>query len=92
MATMDEEAEAPGSALTLEQQRVGHYAELTEEQERQLRAKMLTVLEEHEGESEITSTELAEQAANELHLHCDDAEATIPERVFELALEVMEAA
>ncbi len=90
MATMDEEDEAPRSALTLEQQRSGHYAELTEEQERQLRAKMLLLLGEHEGDDPLTGTELAEQAANELHLHCDDAEATIPERVFELALEVIE--
>lgn len=52
---------------------------------------MLVLLGEHEGDAELTGTELAEQAANELHLHCDDAEATIPERVFELALEVIEA-
>lgn len=84
----DAAEEAPRSALTPEQQQSGRDAVLTPEQEQQLRDKMQELLAE---DADLTAAEIGEQAANALRFHLDDNEATIPERVFELAHLVKEA-
>lgn len=84
------------SALTGAQQAEGHDAELDGIQERALRKRMHYLLGEdsdayRDSGGEWNTTQLAEDAAEDLHFTCDDGAATIPDRVFELAREVAEA-
>lgn len=88
--------ETERSALTAEQQAAGHDAELDGAQERALRKRMHRLLGQdaaayRDGGGEWLSTQLAEDAANDLRLTCEDSDATIPERIFELAREATES-
>lgn len=87
--------DAERSALTAEQQAAGREAELDAGQERALRKRMNWLLDQdseayRDSGGERNATQLAEDAAEDLHFTCEDGDATIPERIFELAREVAE--